>query len=208
MEVYYAIFLILGAFLLGACPFSVWLGRLFLKKNITKYGDGNPGSANVFRAGASVRLGLTAVLLDVLKGVPFVYMSYAVFDLSLGVTIAVGLSAILGHAFTPLLRFKGGKSVAVTFGVVVALPHIDVFVFLVIFTVLGFLFIQQHAWVVIPGPIGTSAYLLLNRGMSWELLLMLCILTLYIVKQYDGLRTPPRFRLNVINWIQSRSRAT
>jgi len=208
MEAYYAIFLVIAAFLLGACPFSVWLGRFFLKKDITKYGDGNPGSANVFRAGGNVKLGLTAVWLDILKGIPFVYMSYAVFDLSMGVTIAVGLGAILGNAFSPLLRFKGGKSVAITFGVVIALPQLDVLVLFTMLTVLGFLFIEQHAWVVMPGPIGTSAYLLLNRGMSWELLLMLCILTVYIVKQYDGLRTLPRLRLNVINWIQSRSRAT
>jgi len=208
MEVYYAIFLVLAAFLLGACPFSVWLGHLFLKKNITRYGDGNPGSANVFRAGGGIKLVLTAVWLDILKGIPFVYLSYAVFDLPMGVTITVGLGAILGHAFSPLLRFKGGKSVAVTFGVIIALPQFDILVVFVLLTVMGLLFIEQHAWVVMPGPICTSAYLLLTRGMSWELLLMLCILTIYIIKQYDGLHTFPRFRINVVDWIQSRSRAT
>jgi len=205
MEGFYSVLLVMAAFLLGSCPFAVWLGCLFLKKDITRYGDGNPGSANVFRAG-SVKLGLTAVLLDILKGIPFVYISYAVFGLSIGVTMTVGLGAILGHAFSPLMSFKGGKSVAVTFGVVIALPHVDVLVLFILFTVLGFLFIEQHSWVVIPGPLGTLVYLLLNRGASWEVLFMLCVLVLYVIKQYDGLRTLPRFKFNILSWIQSRSR--
>lgn len=37
------------AFLSGSFPFSVWLGKLFMKVDVRKYGDGNPGAANVFR---------------------------------------------------------------------------------------------------------------------------------------------------------------
>lgn len=208
MDVFYSAFLILAAFLLGACPFSVWVGRWFLKKDITKYGDGNPGSANVFRAGKNINIGLLAVLLDIVKGIPFVYISYAVFDLPMGVIATIGLSAILGHAFSPFLRFRGGKSVAVTFGVIIALPQIDILVVFTLLTVLGFLFIEQHSWTVIPGPAGTLIYLFMARGGSWESLFMMCILALFIVKQYDGLRTLPRFRVKLINWLQSRSRQT
>ena len=208
MEVFYSIFLILSAFLLGACPFSVWIGRWFLKKDITKYGDGNPGSVNVFRAGGNVKIGLLAVLLDIVKGIPFVYISYAVFDLPMGVVVAVGFSAILGHALSPLLRFRGGKSVAVTFGVIIALPQFDMLFVFTLLTVLGFLFIEQHSWTVMPGPTGTLTYLLITRGGSWESLFMLCVLALFIVKQYDGLRNVPRFRVKPIGWLQSRSRET
>ena len=124
MEVFCSALLVIAAFWLGACPFSVWVGRWLLGKDITNYGDGNPGAANVFRAG-NVKIGLFAVLLDIVKGIPFVFIAYAIFDLPMGVVIAVGLSAILGHAFSPLLRFKGGKSVAVTFGVIIAMPQFD-----------------------------------------------------------------------------------
>ena len=205
MEIFNTAFLILAAFLLGACPFSVWVGRLFLKKDITLYGDGNPGAANVFRAG-SVRLGLLAVLLDILKGIPFVYVSYAVFDLPMKVVVAVGLAAIMGHSFSPLLRFKGGKSVAITFGVIIALPQFDILVVFTLLTVFGFLFIEQHSWAVMPGPAGTLIYLLITRGGSWETLFMMCILLLFVVKQYARLRAFPRFKPRLINWFQSRSR--
>jgi len=208
MEVFYSAFLIIAAFLLGACPFSVWIGRFFLKKDITKYGDGNPGSVNVFHAGGNVKIGFFAVLLDILKGIPFVYISYAVFDLPMVIVLAVGFSAILGHAFSPLLRFKGGKSVAVTFGVIIALPQFDILFVYTLLTILGFLFIEQHSWVVMPGPAGTLPYLLITRGVSWESLFMMCILTLFIVKQYYGLQTFPRFRAKPVGWLQSRSRET
>ena len=207
MEIFYSVFLILAAFLLGACPFSVWIGSWFLKKDITRYGDGNPGAANVFRAG-SIKLGLFAVLLDILKGIPFVYIAYAVFDLSMGIVVAVGLGAILGHAFSPLLKFRGGKSVAVTFGVIIAMPQLDILFVFILLTVLGFIFIEQHSWAVIPGPTGTLIYLLMTRGGFWESMFMVCILVLFVVKQYDGLRTIPRFKPRLINWLQSRSRET
>ncbi len=207
MEIFYSTFLIIAAFLLGACPFSVWIGRLFLKKDITKYGDGNPGAANVFRAG-SVKLGLLAVFLDMLKGIPFVYIAYAVFDLSMGVVVAVGLGAILGHSFSPLLRFRGGKSVSVTFGVIIAMPQLDILVVFVLLTVFGILFIEQHSWAVITGPAGTIIYLLAARGYSWESLFMVCILALFVAKQYDDLRTFPRFKPRLINWFQSRRHET
>jgi len=205
MEIFNSAFLILAAFLLGACPFSVWIGSLFLKKDITRYGDGNPGAANVFRAG-SIKLGLMAVLLDILKGIPFVFIAYAVFDFSMGVVVAVGLAAILGYAFSPLLKFRGGKSVAVTFGVIIALPQFDMLVVFTLLTVFGFLFIEQHSWAVMPGPAGTLIYLFMMRGSSWEVLFILCVLVLFVVKQYGGLRTLPRFKPRLIYWLQSRSR--
>jgi glycerol-3-phosphate acyltransferase PlsY len=124
----------------------------------------------------------------------------------MGVVIAVGLSAILGHAFSPLLKFKGGKSVAITFGVIIAFPQIDILAIFTLLTLLGFLFIEQHSWAVIPGPLGTLSYLLLTLGGSWESLFMICVLVLFVVKQYEDLQKFPRFKLRLINLLQSRSR--
>ena len=54
-------------FLLGSLPFSVWLGRLVLRTDIRRYGDGNPGGTNVLRVG-NRGLGVLVILLDMLKG--------------------------------------------------------------------------------------------------------------------------------------------
>ena len=82
MELRYFTILALCAFGLGACPFSLWVGRWFLGRDIRNYGDGNPGAVNVFRAGGR-KAGLLAVLLDVAKGVPFVWLAHSFFELPL-----------------------------------------------------------------------------------------------------------------------------
>jgi glycerol-3-phosphate acyltransferase PlsY len=201
----YFTLLALCAFGLGACPFSLWVGRLFLGKDIRDYGDGNPGAANVFKAGGRW-LGLLAVCLDVAKGVPFVIMAHAFFELPTVAVLGVALSAILGHAFSPILQLRGGKAIAVTFGAVLALPQHDILFALVGATFLGFLFIAGDAWIVIFGAAGAATYVLVSRGGSWEALFMLCVLALFVFKFFTELKNLPRFRLKPLAWLRSRGR--
>ena len=202
MEIFYTALLALVAFLLGAFPFSVLIGRWFLRKDITAYGDGNPGAANVFRAGGR-KLGYLAVFLDVAKGVPVVFLAYSFFGLPDLAIVAVAIGAILGHAFSPFLRWRGGKSVAVTFGVLLALPQHEMLIVFIIFVVLGFLFIEIDAWTVMFGAIGSLSYLAVTRGSSWETLLMLCILAIFAVKHFEELRILPGFKGRLVRWLQS-----
>ena len=125
MEIALTALLAVGSFCLGAVPFSVIVGRLFLGKNIREYGDGNPGAFNVFRAGGQ-KAGALAVFLDVAKGVPFVWLAHAKLGLPGLSLVSIGMGSVLGHAFSPFLRWQGGKAVAVSFGVLLALPQYDV----------------------------------------------------------------------------------
>lgn len=109
-------FYILLSFLSGSLPFSVWIGKLILQKDIHLYGDGNPGGSNVIRAGGKI-WGAIAILLDGLKGAIPVGIVYFVWQWEGWALTAVAIAPILGHAFSPFLRFKGGKALAVTFGV-------------------------------------------------------------------------------------------
>jgi len=135
-------------------------------------------------------------------------ITHRLFELPTAIVLAVGLSAILGHAFSPMMGFKGGKSVAVTFGVLIALLQPEMLFTFAIFMLLGFLFIEQNAWTSMVGPTGSLSYLFITQGNSWETLFMLCVLALFILKQYDGLGTAPRFRVKLVNWLQSRRRET
>ena len=125
MEALTTSLLAVAAFGLGAIPFSLLVGRWLLGKGVRDYGDGNPGAFNVFRAGGQ-KAGYLAVMLDVAKGVPFVFLSHSFFGLSNLAVVAVGMSAVLGHAFSPFLHGRGGKAIAVTFGVLLALPQREV----------------------------------------------------------------------------------
>ena len=207
MYILLTILLAIFAFGLGACPFSVWIGRWFLGKDIRDYGDGNSGAANVFRAGGQ-KSGYLAVILDVVKGVPLVALAHAFFGLPDAAVVVVALSAILGHAFSPLLRWHGGKAVAVTFGVLVALPQHEMLIVFILFVVLGFLFIETDAWSVMFGATGTLAYLAVTPGSSWELLFMLCVLAIFAVKHFEELHTFPGAKGRLVRWLHTIIRGT
>ena len=108
-------------FAAGSLPLSLWLGRLALGVDIRECGpDRNPGAGNVWRAGGPA-LGIAAAVLDIAKAA----VPIAVARLALGVSswalLPVALAPIVGHDFSPLLRFRGGKGVAATFGAWLAL---------------------------------------------------------------------------------------
>jgi glycerol-3-phosphate acyltransferase PlsY len=196
-----ALLLAICAFWLGACPFSVWIGRWLLGKDIRDYGDGNPGAANVFRAGGR-KAGYLAVLLDIAKGTPFVILAHSLFGFPTPIVLAVGLCAILGHAFSPMLRLRGGKAIAVTMGVFMALPQHYILGAFLVFMLLGYLFIEIDAWVVILGAAGTLAYTVVSTGGSWETLFLLCVLAILATKHFNDLRTIPRFKGKLVRWLQ------
>jgi glycerol-3-phosphate acyltransferase PlsY len=207
MDAIYMVLLALGAFLLGACPFSVILGRWFLKKDIREYGDGNPGAANVFRAGGQ-KLGFLAVFLDVLKGVPFVLLAYTVFDFSNLALVPIGLCAILGHAFSPFLKWRGGKAISVTFGVIVSLPQHEAFWAFTVLVILGALLLDNDSWAMILAAGGTLAFLAIKEIDTWELLIMIGVLAIFTVKHFRDLRVLPGFHGRLVRWLQSVLRST
>jgi glycerol-3-phosphate acyltransferase PlsY len=207
VEIFYFVTLVVLAFWLGACPFSLWVGKWLLGKDIRNYGDGNPGAMNVLRAGGHKAFAL-AMFLDIGKGIPFVALAHYYFELPMAMVMAVGLSAILGHAFSPLLRFNGGKALAVMGGVLLGLPQLDIFFALVVFMLLGFLLIDVDAWRVMFGTTGTLIYLMATRGVSLEPLFMLCVIAILVVKHFDDLKTRPRLKGKLITWLQGRRAAS
>jgi glycerol-3-phosphate acyltransferase PlsY len=113
-------FWMLLGFFCGALPFSVWLGRAALKQDITRYGDANPGATNVLRAGGK-KWGALALALDTLKAAAPVGLAYYWAAIQDWRIIPIALAPIAGHAFSPFLRWRGGKAVAATLGVWMAL---------------------------------------------------------------------------------------
>ncbi|HTW62055.1 MAG TPA: glycerol-3-phosphate 1-O-acyltransferase PlsY [Terracidiphilus sp.] len=136
-----ACILAIAAFLLGSIPTGYLLVRLFRHQDIRAVGSGNIGATNVLRTGGK-GLGAATFLLDVLKGCAAVWLAWPVGLLlahdSLGILLdtilghdavlrdfqaLAALFCVLGHMFTPWLKFRGGKGVATGFGVfLVAAP--------------------------------------------------------------------------------------
>ena len=95
---------------------AYWAGRLFLGRDIRQYGNGNPGAVNVWRAGGRKAFAV-ALLLEFLKGALPIWLGRSLGGLSGPRLVPPALAAPLGHACSPLLGFRGGKALAVTFGV-------------------------------------------------------------------------------------------
>lgn len=105
-----------GGFLLGSIPFSWLIGRIFLRQDIRRIGDGNPGAANLWKAGGWP-LGFSCLLLDFLKGALPVGLAYFHDQTGAWAILPIALAPVAGHAFSPFLRFHGGKAIATSFGI-------------------------------------------------------------------------------------------
>lgn len=144
MPLYYLTVLTLIGFLSGSLPFGWMVARLG-GMDIREHGSGNIGMTNVWRV-MGWKPGLSVLILDVLKGLLPVLLAGRIMatvnppGLTLDgrnwLLLICGIASILGHTFTPWLRFKGGKGVATSLGVLIALFKIWVLLPLGIFIVL------------------------------------------------------------------------
>ncbi len=110
-----------AAYFTGSIPFGLLAGRLVKGIDVRKHGSGNLGATNVFRV-VGKKWGIFVLLLDAFKG----YAACALplwlgFALSPHARLGLGVAAILGHVFPAWLGFKGGKGVATSLGVFLAL---------------------------------------------------------------------------------------
>lgn len=120
----------LGAFLIGSIPFGYLVGRIFYRTDIRAQGSGNIGAMNALRTLGKVGA-LAVLLLDALKGFAPALWALLFFagrfdfeNLPPGDRImasGVAACAVLGHCFSPWLRWRGGKGVATSFGAIYAL---------------------------------------------------------------------------------------
>ncbi|MEZ4673328.1 MAG: glycerol-3-phosphate acyltransferase [Caldilineaceae bacterium] len=106
---------LLVAFLAGSLPFSLWIGRLLLGTDIRTVGDANPGATNVFAGGKGAAA--LALLLDFLKGAIPVGLAHFQWDFGGWLLVCTAILPVVGHAFSPFLRGRGGKAVATTGGI-------------------------------------------------------------------------------------------
>jgi glycerol-3-phosphate acyltransferase PlsY len=114
--------LTLLAYLLGSIPFAVIVSRAFALPDPRSYGSGNPGATNVLRTGKKAAAALTLVG-DAFKGWLAVFLAQRLAEAGTS-DVAVATAAVaatLGHMYPVFLRFRGGKGVATTTGVLLAL---------------------------------------------------------------------------------------
>jgi acyl phosphate:glycerol-3-phosphate acyltransferase len=114
-----AVFVI--AYLVGSLPFSYIFAKMVKGVDITKVGSRNMGATNVLRTAGPVPA-IFAFAGDFLKAVLLLSVLTRFFPtVSRETVLVAAVAVVLGHDFSVLARFKGGKGVATTFGVVLVL---------------------------------------------------------------------------------------
>lgn len=116
---------VLAAYLTGAIPMGYLAGRLLKGIDIRDYGSGKIGATNVLRV-LGYRPFIAVMVADALKGYVPVLVTWYVFNgddvqTAHALQVAAGIAAVLGHDYPVYIGFRGGRGVAVSFGVYAAL---------------------------------------------------------------------------------------
>ncbi|UEX89227.1 glycerol-3-phosphate 1-O-acyltransferase PlsY [Staphylococcus ratti] len=125
---------ILVSYLIGAIPSGYLIGKIFFKKDIRQYGSGNTGATNSFRV-LGKPAGFAVTFFDIFKGFIVVFLP-PLFNVEIH-GILIGIFAILGHVFPVYLKFRGGKAVATSAGVLLGVnPILCLILIAIFFTIL------------------------------------------------------------------------
>ena len=122
------------AYLLGSIPFGLIIGKLTKGVDIRQQGSGKTGATNLMRV-AGTKLGLLALVLDVVKATGAVMLAALIVDRGAGTLmiggmsvywqhvaqVAAGLAAVAGHNWPIFARFRGGRGVTAYFGTLFAI---------------------------------------------------------------------------------------
>jgi glycerol-3-phosphate acyltransferase PlsY len=130
---------VIGAYLLGSIPFGVLVAKA-KGVDIRASGSGNIGATNAMRV-LGKPAGILVLILDALKGYAAVKLLPVVLSKCLGdpttapgvLPVLAGICAVLGHNYTCWLKFKGGKGIATSAGVYLALAPLAVLIAIVVF---------------------------------------------------------------------------
>ncbi|MBM3709857.1 MAG: glycerol-3-phosphate 1-O-acyltransferase PlsY [Actinobacteria bacterium] len=118
--IFYKILFVIGAYLLGAFPTAYIIYKLKKGGDIRREGSGNVGGTNITRTIGPVA-GIGTIIADMLKGFIPVLILYFIFPDDLILLAAVTVVAVIGHDYPVYLKFKGGKGISTSFGVMVGL---------------------------------------------------------------------------------------
>ena len=110
---------IIVGYLIGAIPTGLIVVRLLTGEDIRRHGSGNIGTVNVLRV-AGTGTAVVVLAVDILKGLVPVMLAVRM-GLPAWTVVAGGLAAIAGHNWSVFLKFQGGKGIATSFGVLLAL---------------------------------------------------------------------------------------
>ncbi len=179
----------LSAFLAGSFPTALLMGKM-KGVDLRKVGSGNIGATNAFRS-LGKTWGIVCLLIDAFKGwLPALYFARAPYipeSLSASTwMLLVGFCAIAGHTFSPWVGWKGGKGVATSLGVFLAVAPIPVLICFVI----GIALIAGTGYVSLASITGATLLPILVFAFSsadarpWPVIIMTALLGAFVIYKH------------------------
>lgn len=141
MELLYFIVFGLFAYALGSIPTAIWVGKAWFNMDVREHGSLNAGATNTFRV-LGKKPGIIVLVVDIFKGFLAVslvkwFVEYKSWDHTLDEVIQVqvvcAVLAILGHIFPLFARFKGGKGVATSLGIIIGIEPLSALICITLF---------------------------------------------------------------------------
>ncbi|QSQ09759.1 Glycerol-3-phosphate acyltransferase [Koleobacter methoxysyntrophicus] len=120
---------IIISYLLGSISFSYFIAKIWMGIDIRNYGSGNAGATNVLRV-LGTKPAIIALLGDALKGIIAVYLGKLTGDES--IMLLCGLAVVIGHNWPIFLKFKGGKGIATSLGVILTISPLSSLILIII----------------------------------------------------------------------------
>jgi acyl phosphate:glycerol-3-phosphate acyltransferase len=118
---------VVASYLLGATPTAYLAGRLARGIDLREHGSKNLGATNVYRV-LGWPWAIPVAVIDIAKGAIPVALFGRWAAGGPWLAVGLGIAAVLGHVFSPYMRFKGGKGVATALGVFLALAPVAVLI--------------------------------------------------------------------------------
>ena len=146
------------AYLIGSIPTSLWIGKIWYNKDIRNYGSGNLGTTNTFRVLGKLP-GTIVFILDIAKGTISTLLPLF-FHIQIN-PLYFGLFAVLGHTFPIFAKFKGGKAVATSAGMLLAYaPHFFIVALLTFFILIYLTSMVSAASVIVMPLVSIGTFVL------------------------------------------------
>lgn len=197
--------LIIIAYFLGSIPTGLWIGQRFYKVNLREHGSGNTGTTNTFRI-LGIKAGVATLAVDVLKGTVATLLP-VLFGYSAVSPLVIGFFAVLGHTFPVFAKFKGGKAVATSAGVLLGYAPLYFLFLVLVFVVILYLFsmislssITVALIAVISALLFPSLHFLLPEHNGF-LILVSCLLAFIIIYRHkDNIKRIRQKEENLVPW--------
>ncbi|MDI3534315.1 MAG: acyl phosphate:glycerol-3-phosphate acyltransferase [Thermosediminibacterales bacterium] len=174
---------VIASYLLGSISFSYIIVKLWMNIDIRNYGSGNAGATNVLRV-LGKKAAAAVLFLDMLKGFIAVVIGNQIGGEN--ISLICGIAVVLGHNWPVFFKFKGGKGIATSIGVVLAISPL-IMLYLILIAVVIIYFTRYVSLASITGALIYPLLVLLFKMPKEYIIFSLILSILAVIRHHSNI---------------------